>query len=177
MAQVTDERLAETDYGLLDWLDEDSAMTQTKARLHDFPTMQAFFDKYALGPKSKPSCLVCGRADYDKPAIQHLELPGIVVCEACKTARAKLAGVEAGTHCIVPREPTVAMLTAGALKAVEQPSVADVRLAREASREVLKGDVMDDRTRAASADEITGILATMPQYYRAMLSASDGKEG
>jgi hypothetical protein len=57
------------------------------ARLHDYPRLLAFFDKYALGPKSKPSCLVCGRDDYDAPpAIQHLELPGIVVCLKCRDA-------------------------------------------------------------------------------------------
>lgn len=46
-----------------------------------------FFDKYALGPKSAPSCLVCGNIT-TKPGIEHMELPGIVVCSACVSAPA-----------------------------------------------------------------------------------------
>ena len=49
--------------------------------------MQQFWEKYALGPKSAPSCLVCGKIvpgiNY---AIMHAELPGIVVCASCAGA-------------------------------------------------------------------------------------------
>lgn len=58
-------------------------------------TMRPFFEKHALGPKAKPSCLVCGRNDYESVAIQHMELPGIVVCALCKKAEADLARVTA----------------------------------------------------------------------------------
>jgi hypothetical protein len=74
---------------LRDWLNAAlrEGVPRDAARLHDYPRLLAFFDKYALGPKSKPSCLVCGRDDYDAPpAIQHLELPGIVVCLKCRDA-------------------------------------------------------------------------------------------
>ncbi len=49
--------------------------------------MHEFWQKYALGTKARPSCLVCGRDDYAwPPAIQHVELPGIVVCHKCRDA-------------------------------------------------------------------------------------------
>jgi hypothetical protein len=50
--------------------------------------LSAFFTKHALGPKDAPSCLVCGSAAIPwPPAIQHLELPGIIVCHSCAAAR------------------------------------------------------------------------------------------
>jgi len=57
--------------------------------LHDFPYLQQFHTKYALGPKLPPSCLVCGQQTnpVTRPvAIQHAELPGIVVCTKCRDA-------------------------------------------------------------------------------------------
>lgn len=52
-------------------------------------TYAEFFDKHALGPKSAPSCLVCGQTTQE-PAIQHMELPGIVVCNKCRSAEREL---------------------------------------------------------------------------------------
>ena len=54
-------------------------------------TMRPFFNEYALGPLAKPSCLCCGRNDYKSVAVQHAELPGIVVCDQCKHAEMQLA--------------------------------------------------------------------------------------
>jgi hypothetical protein len=55
--------------------------------VHDFPALSKFFAKYALGPMTAPSCLCCGRTtkveDY---AVRHAELPGIIICRACKSA-------------------------------------------------------------------------------------------
>lgn len=55
--------------------------------VHDFPALSEFFAKYALGPMTAPSCLCCGRTtkveDY---AVRHAELPGIIICRACKSA-------------------------------------------------------------------------------------------
>lgn len=49
----------------------------------------AFFDKYALGPKLAPSCLRCGRSTQGRElGIQHIELPGIVICAECCAAPA-----------------------------------------------------------------------------------------
>jgi hypothetical protein len=50
-------------------------------------TLLEFFSKHALGPKMRPSCLVCGKTPIEwPPAIQHVELPGIVVCRGCRDA-------------------------------------------------------------------------------------------
>lgn len=54
---------------------------------NDCPSVWAFFDKYALGPKWRPSCLVCGKNDYASVAIQHAELSGIIVCDSCTALR------------------------------------------------------------------------------------------
>jgi hypothetical protein len=54
-------------------------------------TMRPFFDKHALGALAKPSCLCCGRNDYKSVAVQHAELPAIVICDRCKCAEAELA--------------------------------------------------------------------------------------
>ena len=54
-------------------------------------TMRPFFNEHALGPKMRPSCLVCGRNDYKAVAVSHAELPGMVVCDTCKSAQSQLA--------------------------------------------------------------------------------------
>lgn len=53
----------------------------------DCEHFQRFFDKYGLPPKVRPSCLVCGRSDRET-AIQHAELPSIIVCVICRDAAA-----------------------------------------------------------------------------------------
>lgn len=55
---------------------------------NDCPTFSAFWEKYAIGPKSAPSCLMCGASMQGKEqAITHLELPGIVICAECHALR------------------------------------------------------------------------------------------
>lgn len=50
-------------------------------------TQKEFFSQHALGPLARPSCLVCGQVPKQwPPAIQHLELPGIIVCFQCRDA-------------------------------------------------------------------------------------------
>jgi hypothetical protein len=44
-----------------------------------------FWQKHANGPMLPPSCLCCGKLP-DEVAIKHLELPGIVICRACRDA-------------------------------------------------------------------------------------------
>ena len=74
-----------TDYGILDWMDEEGPKKEPDRQT--LRTREEFFDRYALGPKVKPSCFVCGRDDYEwPPAIQHMELPGIVCCHKCRDA-------------------------------------------------------------------------------------------
>jgi hypothetical protein len=63
------------------------AETTLAIHSHDCPIFRAFFEKHALGPKALPSCLVCGRVTVgDDVAIQHMELPAIVVCAPCRNA-------------------------------------------------------------------------------------------
>lgn len=59
-----------------------------------------FFNRYAFGPLAAPSCLVCGQLP-KKVAIQHLELPGIVVCEQCWHAAVQRKDAEPN----VPKAP------------------------------------------------------------------------
>jgi hypothetical protein len=60
-----------------------------------FPTLADFYDKHALGPKLPPSCLCCGHSMAGREtAIQHAELPGIVICRQCRDAT--LAPLAAG---------------------------------------------------------------------------------
>lgn len=59
---------------------ERHAARMAQALADDRP--RKFYDKYATGPMLAPSCLYCGKLP-NKVAIRHLELPGIVVCEAC----------------------------------------------------------------------------------------------
>ncbi len=54
-------------------------------------TMRPFFNTHALGPLARPSCLCCGRNDYESVAVQHAELPGVVICDKCKQATTQLA--------------------------------------------------------------------------------------
>lgn len=59
-----------------------------------FPMLSAFYDKHALGPKSAPSCLCCGKlTTSDRVAVQHLELPGIVVCADCRPLARSVDGL------------------------------------------------------------------------------------
>ena len=51
-------------------------------------TYRRFFERYALGPMRKPSCLVCGQLP-EEVAITHGDLPGIVVCKKCRDAALK----------------------------------------------------------------------------------------
>lgn len=56
---------------------------------HDYPILQQFHSKHALGALSAPSCLCCGQQTHPitRPiAVQHMELPAIVVCKQCKDA-------------------------------------------------------------------------------------------
>lgn len=46
---------------------------------------RAFWERYAIGPKSAPSCICCGHVP-DEVAIQHAEIPSIVVCRRCYDA-------------------------------------------------------------------------------------------
>jgi hypothetical protein len=46
---------------------------------------RAFYRKHALGPLAAPSCLCCGQLP-EKVAIQHMELPEVVLCEKCRNA-------------------------------------------------------------------------------------------
>jgi hypothetical protein len=62
--------------------------------IHDFPALQAFHEKHALGPMLAPSCLCCGQQTHPvmRPAaIKHGELPGIVICETCRNLAARPA--------------------------------------------------------------------------------------
>jgi hypothetical protein len=60
---------------------------ETTALLPADQKLKEFFSKHALGPLARPSCIVCGHVPKDwPPAIQHMELPGIVVCFPCRDA-------------------------------------------------------------------------------------------
>jgi hypothetical protein len=54
---------------------------------HDYPILQRFHTKHALGGKAAPSCLCCGHQTHPvtRPAaIKHMELPAIVICKQCR---------------------------------------------------------------------------------------------
>jgi hypothetical protein len=57
---------------------------------HDCPVFRDFYMKHALGSKTCPSCLKCGKAepDRDRWAIQHMELPDVYICADCCTPSA-----------------------------------------------------------------------------------------
>lgn len=61
-----------------------------------YPTLAAFFSKYAIGPKVEASCFACGHTG--ERSITHLELPGVYVCETCvsKINAAPLTRAEEG---------------------------------------------------------------------------------
>jgi hypothetical protein len=59
----------------------------------ELATMRPFWTKHALGPLAKPSCLCCGKSDYESVAVKHMELPGVVICAECKRAEEELAAV------------------------------------------------------------------------------------
>ena len=57
---------------------------------HDFPALQQFHTKHAMGSLAAPSCLCCGRSTQGvEIGVQHMELPGIVICKPCKDATAQ----------------------------------------------------------------------------------------
>jgi hypothetical protein len=66
------------------------AVPDADARMrHDYPILQQFHTKHALGALAAPSCLCCGQQTHPitRPiAVQHMELPAIVVCKQCKDA-------------------------------------------------------------------------------------------
>jgi hypothetical protein len=63
---------------------------------HDYPLLQQFHSKHALGTMLAPSCLCCGRqTGEDRPvAVQHIELPAIVICNQCQLAALSSQGAE-----------------------------------------------------------------------------------
>lgn len=75
------------------------ALTAAQQRmLHDFPALQQFHTKHALGPMMPPSCLCCGQQTHPitRPvAVKHMELPGIVVCQQCHSAAISSAPAQA----------------------------------------------------------------------------------
>jgi hypothetical protein len=60
---------------------ERHAMRMAEALSDDAP--RKFFERHAMGPKRAPSCLCCGEVP-EQIAVQHMELPGIVVCAKCR---------------------------------------------------------------------------------------------
>lgn len=67
---------------LISVIDDNAAITRMSK---DYPKLAAFYSKHAVGPLEAPSCLQCGKSMQGQtPAIQHLELPGIVICSECK---------------------------------------------------------------------------------------------
>lgn len=69
---------------------EVAALTDAQQRmLHDFPILQQFHTKHALGPMFHPSCMCCGHQTHPinlPVAVKHMELPGVVICRTCKDA-------------------------------------------------------------------------------------------
>lgn len=58
-----------------------------RARVAEAETYRTFWQRYAMPPKARPSCLVCGRVSEDwPPAIKHMALPSVIVCTPCVTA-------------------------------------------------------------------------------------------
>lgn len=73
---------------------DDAQLKADERMRHDYPILQQFHSKHALGALSAPSCLCCGRQTGPaRPiAVQHMELPAIVVCKPCKTAADGVGG-------------------------------------------------------------------------------------
>lgn len=62
-------------------------MDALRARVAEAETYRKFWQRYAMPPKARPSCLVCGRVPEDwPPAIEHMALPSVIVCAPCVTA-------------------------------------------------------------------------------------------
>jgi hypothetical protein len=68
--------------------DEKAAWIEADERMrHDYPILQQLHSKHAMGALSAPSCLCCGESTQGREvAIQHLELPAIVICKRCRDA-------------------------------------------------------------------------------------------
>lgn len=67
---------------------------------HDYPILQAFHTKHALGALSAPSCLNCGKSTRGVGiGVQHMELPAIVICKNCKDATPQQPAQPAGVVC------------------------------------------------------------------------------
>ena len=65
------------------------AITAARAALSTPPSdtdiYRAFWEKYALGPRARPSCMVCG--DVKQFVIWHAEIPSVGVCGDCAPTR------------------------------------------------------------------------------------------
>lgn len=71
--------------------------SKLQAALDEKSSVYAELAKYldlAL-PKVKPSCIVCGRSDYDEPAIKHMVIGSVVVCAPCRDAPSRLDALTA----------------------------------------------------------------------------------
>lgn len=81
-----------------------AALTRSESAARDqaYDHFKAFWEKYGLGSKICPSCLMCGqqRQSRDEWAITHAELPDIYICMECvsKTTRSMVAQPEALNH-------------------------------------------------------------------------------
>lgn len=96
---------------------------QKAVMLHDFPKLSEFFHKHALGPMLAPSCLVCGCLPL-AVAIQHGELPGIVVCASCRDKVAAPATEQAKETLTQAVERTGSLLAAANAMDQQQASPA-----------------------------------------------------
>jgi hypothetical protein len=74
--------------------------------VHDFPALQAFHTKHALGPMLAPSCLCCGKSTQGvEIGVRHMELPGVVICKPCHTAAGSIARL--GEHNSITIAPDI----------------------------------------------------------------------
>lgn len=72
------------------------ALAMLAQREEELSTFREFWHKHSLGPLPAPSCLMCGHSTQgQEPAIQHMELPGIVICKACNSLREELRKAQA----------------------------------------------------------------------------------
>ena len=82
-----DERDAEIAYLSDVVANRDRELAALRARVAEAETYRKFWQRYAMPPKARPSCLVCGRVPEDwPPAIEHMALPSVIVCAPCVTA-------------------------------------------------------------------------------------------
>lgn len=83
---------------LCGWQERHPVETKTVME-HDYPILRDFHNKYGLPQLMRPSCLVCGKPPTDwPPAIQHAELPGIIVCSVCRDAARRASETTVGRH-------------------------------------------------------------------------------